>query len=65
MTDAYFLDLENWCLRHYNTSVLQLGKDRVHDIGWMEMIAEHLDHHTSKEYRQWVLDGGGEEWFQL
>ncbi len=63
--DNYFMDVENWCLRHYNTSILEERKDRASNLGWSRLIKDCLETWiTYTEYEEWVKAGGGDQWFQ-
>ena len=77
MADAYFMDLENyvledgyWCLEDLQ------DKKRLSNVKWMEMIETNIDYrhplpgsdfsdfdYKMNEYKEWVGNGGGDEWF--
>ena len=81
--DAFFMDLENWCLEHRWYAPPPIGRSRHIDSPWGDMLKDELNSiypirtYESKEetpefypertwhdYCDWVVDGGGDEWFQ-
>ena len=60
--DSYFMDIENYCLRHFNTSILEEGRGRSANPEWGKMIKMYIECPYS-EYVEWVEGGGGDDWF--
>ena len=81
--DAFFMDLENWCLEHRWYALPPIGRSRHIDSPWGDMMKDELNmiyplrthesktetpefypERTWRDYSDWVVDGGGDEWFQ-
>ena len=81
--DAFFMDLENWCLEHRWYAPPPIGCSRHIDSPWGDMMKDELNmiyplrtyeskketpefypERTWHDYCDWVVDGGGDEWFQ-
>ena len=66
----FLMDLENWVLEHrWDARIgIPCGPQRHLDHLWgqvmEEEIADYYPRRTYKEYCEWVLSGGGDEWFQ-
>ena len=75
VNDSYLMDMENDALHNWDNLaddiVVQKIK-RVQNINWINHIRKYIDydylHKTKdeaiKEYIEWVLNGGGDDWFQ-
>jgi hypothetical protein len=71
--DAYLMDLENWFIEKHAVlghRAVQLKKDRIDDPDWMALIRDGLDCPPNfldacvELYKEWVQQGGGDDWFQ-
>ena len=66
----FLMDLENWVLEHrWDARIgIPCGPQRHLDHLWgqvmEEEIADYYPRRTYKEYCDWVVSGGGDEWFQ-
>ena len=70
------MDMENGALEHWGKPIIK-GFKRAFDKDWCELIADHLDlcgndgYYSDCEwkllklnqYREWVKDGNGDDWF--
>jgi len=69
--DSFYMDFENACLQHHwDSSVTPhpKGPKRFENKAWAEMIQNQVYPHHSDvdwwEYKTWVENGGGDDWFQ-
>ena len=65
----FLLDFENWCLQNKCDSRIGIpaGRHRHEDPLWRQVIQEELRDYPRKTWDQYVtfvLQGGGDEWFQ-
>ena len=65
----FLLDFENWCLQNKWDSRIGIpaGRHRHEDPLWRQVIQEELRDYPRKTWDQYVtfvLQGGGDEWFQ-
>lgn len=68
--DSYLIDLENEILNKYGFHFTKLKKERINHNEWIDLIKRFMDNGVYEEkefieyYKIWVLNGGGDEWFQ-
>ena len=62
----FYMDFENSCLTGWSKPIPK-GKTRHEDPEWQKHIQSQVYPNHSDidwwEYREWVLAGGGDEWF--
>ena len=70
--DAYLMDMENYALSKWDCQKCPFptGVGRCENQKWMEHISLYIDYGGGKskeealqEYKDWVKNGGGDEWF--
>ena len=66
--DNYYMDMENSALDKWPKLIIK-GKMRILNKEWLEHIKKYIDYGCGldiamEEYIEWVLQGGGDEWFE-
>jgi len=64
--NAFFMDFENSCLMDWKLPHFPKGNRRHEDPEWAELLKYQISKHSDiswEEYKRWVEDGGGDEWF--
>jgi hypothetical protein len=69
LNDSFMMDFENSVLKGLNSAkCVPKGKNRFEIDWWAAEVKKHVCPHHSDvdwyEYVEWVLSGGGDEWFQ-
>ena len=68
VNDAALMDAENWILSKWNHSIQEFpkGTRRYLDNAWAKHVMTLLEDtdFTFNQYVEWVMEGGGDEWFQ-
>jgi len=70
LKDYYFMDMENDALRNWDNTdkITGIGKRRLLNENWIKHIEKYIDtcnglETAMTEYKEWVENGGGDEWF--
>ena len=65
--DNYYMDIENEAFDQWPKLIIK-GKKRILNKEWMNHMKKYLDNNdidnSIEKYKDWVLNGGGDEWFQ-
>ena len=66
MHNAALTDFENWCLANRWVGEPPRGKGLVNHTAWRRMMRAECKEsdHSWKTYKNWVLEGGGDDWFR-
>ena len=67
--NAFMMDWENAILGDWDArNGIPKGPCRYENAEWAALVQQHVyPHHsdvTWEQYMKWVMDGGGDEWFQ-